>query len=49
VQAIIREQMQAAGCSYLVAQFAFGDMSFDEAQRSVDLFARAVMPALKDV
>lgn len=37
---------EAAGATYLVADLAFGDMSFDEARRSAELLAGEVMPAL---
>ena len=34
------------GSNYCVCQFAFGDLSQAEILRSVELFARDVMPAL---
>jgi alkanesulfonate monooxygenase SsuD/methylene tetrahydromethanopterin reductase-like flavin-dependent oxidoreductase (luciferase family) len=37
---------EAAGATYLVADLAFGDMSFDEARRSAELLAGEVMPGL---
>jgi alkanesulfonate monooxygenase SsuD/methylene tetrahydromethanopterin reductase-like flavin-dependent oxidoreductase (luciferase family) len=40
------EQMQVSGCNYLVGQFAFGDQTLDEIERSVALFGREVMPTL---
>jgi hypothetical protein len=43
---MIRAQMAEAGANYFVAQFAFGDLTRDEVLRTVDLFAREVMPAL---
>lgn len=42
----IRTQMAEAGCDYFVGQFAFGDLTQDETLRSIDLFAREVMPTL---
>jgi alkanesulfonate monooxygenase SsuD/methylene tetrahydromethanopterin reductase-like flavin-dependent oxidoreductase (luciferase family) len=39
-------QLAEAQNNYLVCRFAFGDMSLDESLRSVELFARQVMPAL---
>jgi alkanesulfonate monooxygenase SsuD/methylene tetrahydromethanopterin reductase-like flavin-dependent oxidoreductase (luciferase family) len=36
---------EAAGASYFVCDFAFGTITRDEAMRSVELFAREVMPA----
>ncbi len=36
---------EAAGASYFVCDFAFGTIAYEEARRSVDLFANQVMPA----
>lgn len=36
---------EAAGASYFVCDFAFGTIAFEEARRSIDLFATHVMPA----
>jgi alkanesulfonate monooxygenase SsuD/methylene tetrahydromethanopterin reductase-like flavin-dependent oxidoreductase (luciferase family) len=36
---------EAAGASYFVCDFAFGTIAYEEARRSVDLFASEVMPA----
>ncbi|HVA13744.1 MAG TPA: LLM class flavin-dependent oxidoreductase [Stellaceae bacterium] len=44
---IARSQMEATGSNYFVGQFVFGDMSLDESLRSIELFARHVMPALR--
>jgi alkanesulfonate monooxygenase SsuD/methylene tetrahydromethanopterin reductase-like flavin-dependent oxidoreductase (luciferase family) len=41
-------QLAETGCNYVVAQFAFGDLSLPECLRSVGLFTDAVMPALRD-
>jgi alkanesulfonate monooxygenase SsuD/methylene tetrahydromethanopterin reductase-like flavin-dependent oxidoreductase (luciferase family) len=35
-----------AGINYCLCRLAFGDLSFDESRRSVELFAKEVMPAL---
>jgi alkanesulfonate monooxygenase SsuD/methylene tetrahydromethanopterin reductase-like flavin-dependent oxidoreductase (luciferase family) len=43
---MIKAQMQEADTNYFVAQFAFGDLTLAEVMRTVDLFAREVMPAL---
>ncbi len=43
---VLRRQVASAGANYLVGQFAFGDVSLAEALRTIDLFARHVMPAL---
>mgnify|MGYP003338392153 CR=1 FL=1 len=47
VTAWIERQMADIGANYLVGQFAFGDMTRAEALRSVELFGRDVLPALK--
>jgi alkanesulfonate monooxygenase SsuD/methylene tetrahydromethanopterin reductase-like flavin-dependent oxidoreductase (luciferase family) len=44
---MIRAQMTDTGCDYFVGQFAFGDLTQDETLRSIDLFAKNVMPALR--
>ena len=46
VQAFLEAQLETAGANYLVGQFAFGDISLDEALRSVELFSEHVMPGL---
>ena len=46
VRAFLQSQLDTAGAGYLVGQFAFGDVSLDEALRSVGLFSENVMPAL---
>jgi alkanesulfonate monooxygenase SsuD/methylene tetrahydromethanopterin reductase-like flavin-dependent oxidoreductase (luciferase family) len=46
---IAREQMEATGSNYFVGQFVFGDMSTEESLRSIELFARHVMPELKNL
>jgi alkanesulfonate monooxygenase SsuD/methylene tetrahydromethanopterin reductase-like flavin-dependent oxidoreductase (luciferase family) len=46
----IREQMarlvETSGCNYVVCSFAWGTLPHDQALRSLQLFAREVMPAL---
>jgi alkanesulfonate monooxygenase SsuD/methylene tetrahydromethanopterin reductase-like flavin-dependent oxidoreductase (luciferase family) len=49
VLAFLTEQLQDCGANYLVGQFAFGDLTLSEMQHSVALFARDVMPALREV
>ena len=46
VTAALNEQIASSGFSYLLGQFAFGDLTPADAARSVDLFARHVMPRL---
>ena len=48
--ATVRERLardnQVAGINYCICRLAFGDLSFEESARSVELFASEVMPAL---
>jgi alkanesulfonate monooxygenase SsuD/methylene tetrahydromethanopterin reductase-like flavin-dependent oxidoreductase (luciferase family) len=48
--ATVRERLKRdndiAGINYCICRLAFGDLSFEESARSVELFAREVMPAL---
>ncbi len=37
-----------SGANYLVCRFAFGDLSLSESTRSLELFQRHVMPALRE-
>jgi hypothetical protein len=48
VTAALRTQLTESGANYCVGQFAFGDMGADEALRSIDLFVREVMPAVRE-
>ena len=46
----VRERLKrdndVAGINYCICRLAFGDLSFEESKRSVELFAKEVMPAL---
>ena len=42
----LARQVAETRVNYLVCRFAFGDMGVAESQRSLELFARHVMPAL---
>ena len=48
--ATVRERLkrdnETAGINYCLCRLAFGDLSYEESARSVELFAREVMPAL---
>jgi alkanesulfonate monooxygenase SsuD/methylene tetrahydromethanopterin reductase-like flavin-dependent oxidoreductase (luciferase family) len=44
---VLSEQMKDCQANYLVGQFCFGDLTFDEMLHSVDLFAGKVMPSLR--
>ena len=47
VTEVVRAQMTETGCDYFVGQFSFGDLTQDEMLRSIGLFAKHVMPALR--
>ena len=40
----VAAQIAESGCNYFVCRFAYGDLSLDEASRSLDLFVSEVMP-----
>ncbi|MDP2334777.1 MAG: LLM class flavin-dependent oxidoreductase [Reyranella sp.] len=42
----LKRDNDVAGINYCLCRLAFGDLSIEESRRSVDLFAREVMPAL---
>jgi len=44
---ILAAHVGESGASYLLSRFAFGDVTLKEAMRSVELFEREIMPALK--
>jgi alkanesulfonate monooxygenase SsuD/methylene tetrahydromethanopterin reductase-like flavin-dependent oxidoreductase (luciferase family) len=44
----VAEQIEASGINYFVCDMVFGGITFAEASRSIELFAREVMPALAD-
>lgn len=43
----LRAQFAESGVNYFLAQFAFGDLTTEEVTRSIDLFTRHAMPALR--
>jgi alkanesulfonate monooxygenase SsuD/methylene tetrahydromethanopterin reductase-like flavin-dependent oxidoreductase (luciferase family) len=45
----IGAEMEEAGINYFCADLAFGDITFEEASRTVDLFAREIIPAFETV
>ena len=47
VSKFLAERMQRADATYLVGQFAFGDLTLEETIRSVRLFGDQVMPLLR--
>ena len=42
----LKRDNEIAGINYCLCRLAFGDLSFEESSRSVELFSRDVMPAL---
>ena len=47
VRAAIETTRAESGVNYLLCRFAFGDTTFDESLRSVDLFTHEVMPEFR--
>jgi alkanesulfonate monooxygenase SsuD/methylene tetrahydromethanopterin reductase-like flavin-dependent oxidoreductase (luciferase family) len=47
VRAFLAAQIEDSKANYIVGQFCFGDLTYDEMLRSVELFATQVMPALQ--
>lgn len=45
----VAAQIAESGCNYFVCRFAYGDLSYDEAARSLDLFVSEVMPHFEEV
>ena len=43
----LQAQVDESGVNYAACRFAFGDLTFDETRRSVELFAEHVMPRLR--
>jgi alkanesulfonate monooxygenase SsuD/methylene tetrahydromethanopterin reductase-like flavin-dependent oxidoreductase (luciferase family) len=43
----LKTEMSEAGATYLIGQFAFGDLSLAESLRSVELFKERIMPELR--
>ena len=46
VRDVLVDQIAEAQTNYQICRFAFGDLTFAESMRSLDLFAASVMPAL---
>ena len=42
----LKRDNEVAGINYCLCRLAFGDLSFDESARSIELLAKEVMPAL---
>jgi len=43
----LRAQLDETGTNYVVGQFAFGDLTLEECRKSIGLFVKEVMPALR--
>ena len=48
VRDLLVQQVSEAGSNYLVARLAFGDLTLPESMRSLEHYARTVMPALME-
>ena len=44
VRAEVERHVAATGCNYFVGRFMYGNLPHDAAARSMDLFAREIMP-----
>ena len=50
-QTVLRElqaQVDESGANYVLCRMAFGDLTFEESRRSIELFAEHVMPRLRE-
>ena len=47
VRAEIDKQLRQTGANYIAARFAFGDLTLAQTLKSVDMFAREVVPAVR--
>ncbi len=47
VRDFVKSVVAECGCDYVTGQFAFGDMTKEEALHSINLFGKEVMPAMK--
>jgi luciferase family oxidoreductase group 1 len=47
VRAMIGRVLEETDVDYIMGSFMFGDMTFDQSRRSIELFAREVIPALQ--
>jgi hypothetical protein len=49
VRDALASQAEEPGFNYAMLEFAFGDLGHDREVASLELFANAVMPALRDL
>ena len=47
VRRYVADSVEATGITYFLADMAFGSLPYDAASRSVELFAKEVMPAFQ--
>ena len=50
-QTVLRElqrQVDESGANYVLCRMAFGDLTYDESRRSIELFAEHIMPRLRE-
>jgi hypothetical protein len=45
----LQSQLAESGANYMVCRFAFGNLTLQESLRSLELFSRQVMPALREL
>jgi alkanesulfonate monooxygenase SsuD/methylene tetrahydromethanopterin reductase-like flavin-dependent oxidoreductase (luciferase family) len=45
----LREYLERTGANYFIGTYAFGSLPIDQVLKSVDLFAREVMPAVRQL
>jgi alkanesulfonate monooxygenase SsuD/methylene tetrahydromethanopterin reductase-like flavin-dependent oxidoreductase (luciferase family) len=43
----MRRQVEASGINYIVAQLMFGDLPHETTRRSIELYAREVIPSIR--
>jgi alkanesulfonate monooxygenase SsuD/methylene tetrahydromethanopterin reductase-like flavin-dependent oxidoreductase (luciferase family) len=48
VAAFLRDKLAISGADYVIGQFAFGDLTLAEVERTVALFKGEVLPALEE-
>ncbi len=48
VRAEVERHLSATGCNYFVGRFIYGNLGYEPARRSLDLFCREVMPHFQE-
>lgn len=49
VKVRLAQDLEESGANYLISRFAFGDLTYEESARSLDLFVQEVMPSLSTI